>query len=157
MSRIDCEQSRDLLPLLTRGQLLAADVTAVQAHLAECAGCRQESGIVETLAAVAEDVPAGLESRVLVAVRRPVRRTAWPVTRVAMAAALAAAVLGGSMIFERWRSLPTPEAGGALLVLEEAAPQVSWGLAHDPLLQNGSSLATLSVEELELILEELDS
>jgi anti-sigma factor RsiW len=155
MSRIDCEQTRDLLPLLTRGQLLATDKAAVDAHLDECADCAAEAALVAALAAAPVGLPVGLEARVLVAVRRPVRAT-WAPGRLAMAATLAAAVVGGSVVFERWRTGDV-DTGPTLVLEDSSPPAVSWGVSEDPLLRDGSSLATLSVEELELILEELDS
>lgn len=157
MGRIDCEQARDLVPLLIRGQLLPPDAEASEAHLLECGECRVEADIVRTVAVSEARVPAGLEARVLLAVRRPARRT-WSPSRVAMAATLAATVLGGSVIFERWAGQGVLEPAGSTVVFEDSQPAtMSWAVGDDPLLQSGATLVGLSMEELELVLQELDS
>jgi predicted anti-sigma-YlaC factor YlaD len=156
MGRNDCEQARDLVPLLFRGQLLPHDAAVTEAHLGACAECRAEADVVHALARDVVKAPSGLEARVLLAVRRPLRR-AGSATRLAMAATVAAAVLGGSVIFERWRQQQVPEAGGALLTEEGVPSLVSWGVSQDPLLQGSSPVTQLSVEELEILLQELDS
>jgi hypothetical protein len=155
MGRNDCEQARDLVPLLIRGQLLPHDAVVTEAHLGACAECRAEADVVHAVARGLATVPAGLEARVLLAVRRPLRR-AGSVNRLAMAATVAAAVLGGSVIFERWAQQQVPEGGGALVMEEGMPPLVSWGVSQDPLLQGSSPVTQLSVEELEILLQELD-
>jgi anti-sigma factor RsiW len=157
MGRNDCEQARDLVPLLIRGQLLPDDAAVTEAHLSACAECRAEMDVVHAVSRDIAPVPAGLQARVLLAVRRPPRR-AGLVNRLAMAATLAAAVLGGSVIFERWAQQRLPEANGGALVMEDGMPPlVSWGVSQDPLLQGSSSVTQLSLEELEILLQELDS
>ncbi|CAN5839089.1 hypothetical protein BH23GEM9_BH23GEM9_03290 [soil metagenome] len=158
MNRFDCDLTRDLIPLLIRGQLLPHDAAGAEQHLELCAECAAEAALVRTLAAAAPAVPGGLEARVLLAVRRPAARTWAAPSRLAMAATVAAAVLGGSVVFERWSSQTGPESGVGALVFDDNIPQVmSWSVTQDPLLHGGSTLTQLSVEELELILQELDS
>jgi hypothetical protein len=71
-------------------------------------------------------------------------RRAMP-ARLALAATVAAAVFGGAQFFGR-------DAAGPDTDLDS----VSWAAAEDPLLHGGSELHDLSVEELELLLDELD-
>lgn len=144
MNPYDCEAVRDLLPSLTRGEMLPHEVTLVELHLDACAECTAEAGIVRLLQSTLAPMPAGLEERVLAAVRRRSLLRGRP-ARLALAATLAAAVIGGSLIYER---------AGARADLDIEA--VSWAAAQDPLLHGGSELHELSVEQLELLLEELD-
>lgn len=144
MNPYDCEAIRDLLPSLTRGEMLPHEETLAELHLETCAACREEAGIVRLLQNTLAPVPDGLEARVISAVRRRSWLRGRP-ARLAMAATLAVAVIGGSLVFDR------TGAGGDLDV--EA---LSWAAAQDPLLHGGSELPELSVEELEMLLTELD-
>jgi anti-sigma factor RsiW len=77
--------------------------------------------------------------------------------RLAMAATLAAAVLGGSLVVERFGA---PWARDAASVDAEWGPGslLSWvAMDDDLMLHSGVALQELSVEELELLLEELES
>jgi hypothetical protein len=80
------------------------------------------------------------------AVNRRVQRRV-PVGRMAMAATLAAAVFGGSMMFGRLTERETAPADLSSL---------SWAAAEDPLLHGRSELQELSVDELENLLAELE-
>src|SRR5690606_37842053 len=135
---------RDLLPSLTRGEMLPHEVTHVDLHLQGCAACRAEADIVRMLQSALASVPDGLEDRVLAAVRRRTLLHGRP-ARLALAATLAAAMLGGSMIYDR---------AGVTRDLDIEA--VSWAAAQDPLLHGSSELHDLSVEQLEVLMEELD-
>jgi predicted anti-sigma-YlaC factor YlaD len=148
MNHYDCDAIRDLLPALVRGELLPYDTASAEQHLDGCATCRAEAGIVRLLQESLAPVPAGLEARVIGAVRRRSSRR-WTPVRLAMAATLAAAVLGGSVVFDRMTSRDTAEVGSDPYVL-------SWAAAEDPLLHGGSELQQLSEEELEVLLIELD-
>jgi predicted anti-sigma-YlaC factor YlaD len=144
MNSFDCEAIRDLLPSLTRGELLSHEATLAQLHLDSCAACRAEAEIVRVLQTTLTPVPAELEARVLTAVRRRGLLRGRP-ARLALAATLAAAVIGGSLIYDR---------AGVTSDLDVEA--VSWAAAQDPLLHGGSQLSELSMEELEMLLAELD-
>ena len=144
MNPYDCEAIRDLLPSLVRGELLSHETTLAELHLVGCAACRAEADIVRLIQASLAPVPAGLEGRVLGAVRRRSVLRGRP-ARLALAATLAAAVLGGSLIYDR---------AGVSDGLDVEA--VSWAAAQDPLLHGGSELHELTVEQLEVLLEELD-
>lgn len=151
MKALTCEEVRELLPA-PGGE--AGEVTH---HLAGCAECRAEAALLASLRASAPAVPAALEQRVLGAVRaRPLRR-AWAGTRqLALAATLAAAVIGGGLVMRaldqgRDRpvsagSSPTGEPnGGTLPVLE------------DPAVYGGSALSSLTEAELESLLNRMGS
>ena len=144
MNRYDCGAIRDLLAPLVRGEMLPHEAASAQLHLDECAECRAEGEIVRLLQESLASVPDGLETRVLTAVRR--RNLMWGrPARLALAATLAAAVIGGPLMFDRSR-------GDSVSDLDA----VSWAAARDPLLHGHSELPELSVEELEVLLEELD-
>jgi hypothetical protein len=156
MMGIDCDAVRDTLPLLGRDETTSQDAAAVAAHLERCEECRAEQALVSLVHELAEEVPADLEARVLAAVHRHMTRR-WTPTRLAIAATVAAAVLGGSLVFDRWGYDLVPTPNGATLVYDDNLAVVSWAASDDPLLQSGTTLQQLSVEELEFILAELDS
>lgn len=143
MNRYDCEAIRDLLPSLTRGEVLPHEATIAQLHLDNCDECRAEADIVRVLQESLAPVPAGLETRVITAVRRRSLLRSRP-ARLALAATLAAAVIGGSLVYDRARGFD----------LDVEA--VTWAAAQDPLLHGSSELHELSVEQLELLLEEME-
>lgn len=152
MSNLNCEYVRDVYPDVLNGQADAALVQSVRAHIAACAECRAEIAVIEAINAHGLLVPAGLEERVLNAARQPQPR--WRIGRsdLAMAATLAAALIGGSIIMETRipeSSPPTaakPAAHGIGTVSVEAA-----------MLSGKTSLEDLSVEQLETLLGELES
>lgn len=144
MNRYDCEAIRDLLPSLTRGEMLPHEATVAELHLDTCAECRAEADIVRILQETLAPVPAELETRVIGAVRRRSRLRGTP-ARLALAATLAAAVIGGSLFYDR--------AGAGSDFDVEA---VSWAAVQDPLLHGDSELHELSVEQLEFLLEEME-
>ena len=144
MSPYDCESIRDMLPAFVRGEMLPHEVVQVDLHLEECAACQAEAGVVRLLQSTLAPVPEGLESRVLTALRRG-RLVNGRRTRLALAATLGAAMLGGSLIYDR---------AGVMREIDVEA--VSWAAAQDPLLHGGSELHELSVEQLELLMEEMD-
>lgn len=159
MNRYDCESVKDLLPLLVRGQLLPQEAGAVESHVGHCADCAEENSLVQVVAQAVPAVPAGLEARVLDAARkrRPAPSTWWAPGRLAAAATVAAAVIGGALVLERMGYDITPDALPGFLALDDMSPAFSWATLDDPLLSGGSTLQELSLEELELVLAELDS
>jgi hypothetical protein len=156
MNRYDCESVRDLLPLLNRGQLLPHEASVVGLHVLGCVDCRAEESLVRLLAEAVPPVPTGLEARVLLAVRHPMPRR-WAPARLAMAATVAAAILGGALVLQRVGYDITPDALPGALVFEDMTSAFSWAFSDDPVLHGAGSLHELSVEELELVLAELDS
>jgi predicted anti-sigma-YlaC factor YlaD len=154
MNSMDCGTACDLLPLLERGGLGSQQRAAVGLHLEDCGDCRAEAGIVALLAGAAPRAPAGLDERVLAAVRTRQSRRRNP-ARVAAAASVAIAVLGGSLLFQRIAGPVEPEPV-ATVVLEDITPALSWAVPLDPMLYGGPAFEHLSVEELELVLSEFD-
>jgi hypothetical protein len=157
MNGYDCDAVRDLLPAIVRDDG-GAGAAAAREHLARCASCRAEAAVVRMVQDALEPVPPGLEERVLSAVRvaaTPRRRSP---ARLAMAATLAAAVLGGALIVERFGTPWTAERDDLLLAEFDAsaASLLGWVGGEDPLLHSGASLEELTVEELELLLAELE-
>ncbi|HSJ09130.1 MAG TPA: zf-HC2 domain-containing protein [Longimicrobiales bacterium] len=154
----DCDSIRDQLPLLALGRLPADEASTVRSHAEACAECRAELDVVVMLQGALAPVPVGLEARVIGAVRRVAPSRRWNPARLAMAATLAAAVIGGTVIFERSGYLPGAESQlSRTISLETGESAMSWDTDADPLLHGGSTLEGLSVEELELILAELES
>lgn len=153
MNVASCEQVRELLPELIAGRLAPALRGGVERHLAECAQCRVERAILALVAEARPAPPAGLEARVLAAQRVvPRARPRWGSPgQLAMAATLAAAVIGGALLIDggglrRPTGVSAGDSGVAVLL-----PQVV-----DPLLQ-GSLLPELTEAELEALLAEMDS
>jgi anti-sigma factor RsiW len=157
MNSLDCGTTRDLLPPFVRHQLTPRETTRVDLHLEHCGECRQEVALVRLLAgsAAPAPAPAELRQRVLLAVRRHVRpRRATP-ARLAMAATLAAAAIGGSLLFQRVVTTGALDAV-ATIAFDEQGAALSWAVTLDPLLYGGPAFEYLSVEELEVVLSELD-
>lgn len=156
MNGYDCDTVRDLIPVYVRNELLSHEAAAAASHLGGCASCAEEAKLVGLVYATQASVPAGLEARVLLAVRQPARRRLWQPGRLAAAATVAAALLGGSLVIERVGIL-TDRAPARGTLDASAATVLSWAAAEDPLLHGSSALQQLSVEELELLLAELES
>jgi len=158
MNGYDCATMRELMPAYVRNELLPHEAAAAASHVGACASCAGEASVVALVYSARTPVPAGLEARVLLAVRRPVSRRLWLPSRLAAAATVAAAVLGGSLVLQRAGVFQSPEPAPAVVTLDATdASSVSWAAAEDPLLHGSSDLQDLSVEELELLLAELDS
>jgi anti-sigma factor RsiW len=158
MNRYDCDTVRDLVPLQLRGQLPPHEAAAVEEHVLVCDDCAAEAALVRTLAAALPAVPAGLEARVLMAIRRPVPVRRFAPWHVAAAATVAAAVLGGVLVLERNGRDVAPDVLPPAVAFEEVpAPAISWVAADDPFLRTGMVLQEMSVEELEVVLMELES
>lgn len=157
MNGYDCDTIRDMLAAHALGRLTLPEQEAVDTHVAACADCAAEQEVVRMLQTGLAELPAGLEARVLRAVRRATPSRRWNPARLAMAATLAAAVLGGTVIFERAGLPGVAPRPATTLSLETDGPGVSWQTEGDPLLHGGSALQELSEEELELILAELES
>jgi anti-sigma factor RsiW len=170
MNGYDCDSVRDLLPQHASGGLGTLDADRVRTHLAFCTECRAEAELVELIQSTLDPLPDGFEARVLAAVHqnaiRPVgapspatprTRTVrqWPVP-FALAATIAAAVVGGVVVLERAGARLT----GNDTAFDSDAPGMSilsWAAADDAMLHGGTVLQELTVEELEQLLEELDS
>jgi predicted anti-sigma-YlaC factor YlaD len=159
MNGYDCDTMRELLPAYVRNELLPHEKPAAASHLDVCASCAAEATVLRLVHDAQPTVPPELEARVLLAVRRPAQRALWQPARLALAATVAAAVLGGSLIVDRTGLLRrTTDPSRAMGSLDEGdASALSWAAAEDPLLHGSFALQQLSVEELELLLAELES
>ena len=159
MNRYDCETVRDFIPVLVRNELLPHEAAATESHLEQCTQCREEAALVRLFYTNQPTVPAGLEARVLLAVRAPVASRRWTPARLAMAATVAAALLGGTFVLERMGAFvrPTAEQTASLALDANAASVFSWAAAEAPWLHGSSALEQLSAEELEKLLAELGS
>lgn len=145
MNSLNCEYVREIYPDVLNGTADAGTVATVRAHLAQCADCREEAALIDMLHGAPVIAPAGLNERVIAQLQRPARR-APRVRYLALAATVAAAVIGGAILFD---------AG------EPAAPPATDGLGfvsvEDAMVSGTSSLKDLTVEELEQLLGEIES
>lgn len=140
---------RDLLPGYSLGILDEEEKSGVKEHLAVCAACRAELAsfreVTGMLAAAAprRDLPAGLEARIMRAVRgrssaeRPARsRSPWPAL-TGIAAALAVTLGAGNLL--QWTGVLSPSAPGtpprlatAVLSGTGSAPEAYGTIVLDP-------------------------
>lgn len=162
-----CEFYADALVDRAAGRLETEREEWLDSHLADCADCAASLRALEALRAAPLAVPAGLEARVKAAVRdasaptpaidvgiRTAGSAPWRAWALPLAAA--AALVG------IWLGVGGPDARPgngdevAVFAMDDTDPYGAWpadGLivAGDPLLSE------LSVEELEYLLEELES
>ncbi|CAN5761468.1 hypothetical protein BH23GEM10_BH23GEM10_10280 [soil metagenome] len=160
MSIYDCEAMRDLLPVFVHGESLPHERAAAELHLDVCADCAREAELVRLLQHAFEPMPAGLETRVLNAVRAapPGPTPRFAPARLAMAATVALTLIGGAFALNYLRA-PGGEPG-QLLTAEFDLPGAAlfgWVAYGDPMLHGGATLDELTVGELELLLAELES
>lgn len=150
---MNCEIVRDLYPDLLNGRLDSEQALNLKAHVASCDECRSEVAIIESIHARPVTLPAGLHERVIHGALRPSRR--WVVTRaeLAMAATLAAALIGGNAIM-REQNRPVAQAPAAVVPAVHVVGNVGVEAA---MLSGKSSLDDLSVEQLEKLLGEIES
>ncbi|MEX0906761.1 MAG: zf-HC2 domain-containing protein [Gemmatimonadota bacterium] len=160
MNRYDCDRVQDLLPSLARGELLFHERESTQSHVNACDACRDELALVLLIQQALDPVPAALEARVLAAIdgaHAPAGRNSllrWPPARLAMAAAVTMAVIGGSLLADRFGGLSP--GGQATTDFDLAGVSVLDWSGNDPLL-HPAPIEELTVEELEALLAELDS
>ena len=153
MTALNCKEVRELLPLGLAGYQAAG----VAQHLATCPECRAEAEVIARLRQTAPAVPAGLETRVLGAVRaRTVRRTWRSPRQLALAATLAAAVIGGTLLMRVIDQGNSPPAA-ADSAGPGGQPSVPLPVLEDPALYGGSVLSNLTEAELESLLTRIES
>jgi hypothetical protein len=152
MNELNCEYVREIYPDVLRGTADANAIATVRAHLAGCADCRVEAELIERLYVAPVTVPAGLQERVLAGVRSAPAGRRFAARHVALAATVAAVLIGGPALLD---SLRTPETPGG------AAATISSGLGvvtvEAALVTGTGSLQDLTVEELEQLLGEIES
>jgi predicted anti-sigma-YlaC factor YlaD len=154
MMKISCENVRDLLPELLSDQLDAVTSATLRAHIARCAECEAEYAVASLVAESRLAVPRGLEQRVVAAA--VVRRVSyWTRGRMAAAASIAVALIGGST----WLSQLLPPRGSVVTqpAVEVAAPGGGFIGVDDAFMSGTSSLGDLTVEELQKLLVEMES
>jgi hypothetical protein len=156
MMEFNCENVRDLLPELISDRLDSVATASVRSHIARCVECQEEYEVALRVAGTRLRVPAGLEQRVIAAaVGR--RGFQWTRGRMAAAATIAVAVIGGST----WLSqmLPRHDTPVRPVPIAEstAAPAAGFIGVDDAFVSGTSSLSDLTVEELQKLLVEMGS
>jgi anti-sigma factor RsiW len=147
MNNFNCEYIREVYPDVLNGTLDPAQAFIVRKHIDSCDECRADTAIIEQIRAARIPVPSGLHERVMQAALRPVKR--WSVRRsdLAMAATLAAVLIGGTLLKESKRT----DADTV------ATPGLGFVSVEDAMLTGKGSIEDLSVEELEKLLGEIES
>ena len=154
MKEISCEHVRDLLPELLSDRLDAVTSAALRAHIAQCPECEAEFAVAALVAESRLVVPSGLERRVVAATSGR-RVTYWTRGRMAAAASIAVALIGGST----WLSQLLPPRGTVATqpAIEAAAPAAGFIGVDDAFISGTSSLGDLTVDELQKLLVEMES
>lgn len=181
-----CDFYADALADKALGRLESGRAESVERHLASCQECRTALVVMRRVRSTPLPVPEGLETRLQQAVReaaagngrthrtgvpgpeleaekgRPGRvgapsagwgfRKRWALP-LAAAAALAALWVG---LGPEGRPSPDEPEAGALVTVEEYEPYGSWPASGD-VIAGELVLSELSVEELERLLEEMES
>ena len=148
MSDYDCGMIRELIPDFVSSRLGTEDLEVVEAHLTECADCRDELELAQMILASRPHAPAGLLQRITRAVaadRRAPSRPWWGLT----AAAVAALALGIGMSSEQ--SQGVQDVPGFAYEVEE---EDVW-LSDDGLVAGAPMFEGLSDETLLQLLDEL--
>src|SRR5688572_15048236 len=105
---MNCEYVREVYPDVLNKKAEATIATAVRAHIARCAECREEAALMEQLHAAVVQVPAGLHERISVELTRPAART-FRLRNIAYAATVAVAIIGGSLLLRPKQQTPLPD------------------------------------------------
>lgn len=153
-----CARAGDRVPGLVAGTLTLGEANALERHLAECAACREEAEVVRALHGFRTAAPPDLAPRIVSSLlgeaNRPPRKWDWRTgPRAALlAAATVAMMVAGAILLRQGPAGETGETAGD----GEILPVASWPGA-DGLLAGAPVLADLSEEELELLLQELES
>lgn len=163
-----CEFYADALVDLARGDLERERVERVEGHLAACEACRHALEVIRVVRASPAPVPAGLEARIRNAVRdgaveetpaevrtaRPRSRRGWwrPWALPAAAVAALALWIGAAELL----SPHAPDGATGSEVTIEYEPYGAWPGSNGE-VAGELVLSELSVEELEALLEEMQS
>ena len=150
MKTLNCEYVREVYADVLHGKADTQVAAAVRAHLVGCAECRSEVALADAILAAAVAVPAGLHERVMREVSVAPRPRRFAPRHFAMAATVAAALIGGTLLLDSTRK-PSPtraaesESGLGFITVEAA------------MMSGTGSLRDLTVEELEQLLGEIES
>lgn len=157
---VGCDFHGDALADLELGRLSVERAREVEDHLAACQECRASLPTIQAVRANAVQVPEGLESRIRDAVGRSSGRVPSRVPSRSWAALLAAAAALAVVWLGVGRDPGiAPEAvpdTGAEAMVEGHQPYGSFP-AWDGVVAGDPVLSDLSVEELERLLEEMES
>jgi anti-sigma factor RsiW len=181
----DCPNGdiRDLLPDFLHDGLAASERALVEAHLRDCALCRQELALLRGMRAALRQVPAVDVHRIVEAIppyRAPSRQVSsrsWGGWRIAAAITLLAA--GGTSIAVARRGASTPQDSVQVARVERAdslpasahvqgpvdpavspsarAPEVSASPAPRELALAGSTIGDLDDQELSALIDDIGS
>lgn len=152
MNELNCEYVRDTYPDVLNGTADRATATAVQAHLEQCVDCREEAEAVAGIFAGSLVAPPGLHERVLAEFGARAPRHGRRLRYLAMAATVAAALIGGSLLFDT-----QPAGEDAPRVVEAGERGIGVVTVEAALVSGTESLQDLTVEELEKLLGEIES
>ena len=178
-------ETRDLLPDLVRGALSGSELVRVESHLATCAACRAELALVRRARAALSATPPVDTARIVEAVtrstsirreataavaqsrQRRASRLAVPTTRVWLAAASIAAVIGLSVVAIGTRDPGPPQLPPVVARTEQpvaptpAAPERTRAVTARPAgrveLVMGGGVSDLADAELESLLQVIDN
>jgi hypothetical protein len=146
MNNLNCEYIREIYPDVLNRSADANTVATVRGHLAQCDECRAEAEVLQIVHGARVEVPAGLHDRVISRLNATTT-SRFPRTRhLAFAATVAAAIIGGAILFDTDQRPATPSTEGLGFVTVE-----------DAMVSGTSSLQDLTVEELEQLLGEIES
>ncbi|MBI4538111.1 MAG: zf-HC2 domain-containing protein [Gemmatimonadetes bacterium] len=156
MTERSCEWVRDTLPGRVAGRLGAEDEAVVDAHLAACAGCREEAELIARLLEIRPRVPAGLAEHIGMAVldvgdAGGAAPGAPGARRWALAAAASVAVLASALA---WLWVAGGRQGIGTTATWEASAR-DWPTA-DGTLAGAPVLEDLPEETLVTLLEEMN-
>lgn len=151
---MNCEWVRDMYPDVLHGKVEAAVAERVRTHVGSCDECRGEIALLEAIHAQNAPVPAGLHERILDAVGRPAPRFRIQAGRIAMAATVAAALIGGSLILHQQVPAPAHMEAGPAAAAATAHHGIGAVGVEDAMLSGKTSLDDLTVEQLEKLLGE---
>lgn len=144
MNILTCENVRDLYPDMANDKLDTTTAARVRSHIVSCDECRADIAILDSIRHSIL-VPIGFENRVVNATRR---RPRIGRSELAMAATLAAALIGGSYIMQLQTRVIAPVASPS---------HVGTFGVEDAMMTGTRSLDDLPVEELQKLLGEMES
>lgn len=150
MTEMSCASAREALADFVANRLGDDDAESVERHVEVCADCRAELDLTQMLYAGRPRVPAGLEARLVAAIRGDragARGHWWGLT----AAAIVAIALGIGIVSEPTRPEADAEVPGFAYEVEEGTV---WS-SEDGLVAGAPSLDALSDEALRQLLDEL--
>jgi len=152
MSQLALQRVRDIYPDALQGRMDAELARRVRDHVAECDTCAAECAIVADLHARVPEVPAGLQERIVKALREPRRRPFVRPVHLAMAATVAVALIGGALLFQAQQTPEPQKQPVAQNALHVGAVGVD-----ATMLSGKTSLEDLTVEQLEKLPGEMES